>query len=222
MRYLILAFVAFFGLNATAQSENPMLGNNRMIIPTFSKTPEGYTGTPYLEEEFKRGIIEHKDGRTMPALLRYNAVEEIMEIKMQSPEDDILVLPKGKGITYKIDGYSYVEDVLRTEKGDRLQGYFIEYYNGDNIRFLAHPQPDVIEPKKAKSGYEKDKPAHLKVDLEYYLAEDDERLKNIKLRHRPIKKEFSGAPGMKDYFSENKIKTVEDVIAMAKYYDEQL
>lgn len=216
-----LIFIAFITLNATSQINEQDIMNNRMVIPVYKNTPEGYTGSPFVNEDFQRGIIHAEEGKSQPALLRYNAVEGIMEIKLNQQEKKIHVLPRIEKISYTLGGHSYYIDSKRTEEGELLKGYFISYYESDKVKLLAWPRPDMTDAQVAKTGYEKDKPAHLSVDMEYYLEIGDNRLKEVRLRPRDFRKAFDNNDAMKDYLSDNKVKSLEDAIEALKFYDKQ-
>ena len=128
-------------------------------------------------------------------------------------------LTRIKKITYTIDGYTYFIDSKRTEDGEHLEGYFVSYYEGDNVKLLGWPRPDVIQAQMAKTGYDKDKPAHLKVDMEYYLELGDNRLQEVKLRPRDFRKAFDKDAAMKKFLSDNKVKDLDDAIEALKFYD---
>ncbi|WP_081212318.1 hypothetical protein [Salegentibacter sediminis] len=220
-RYLLFSLIVLFGINAHSQIYNQNLINDRMTIPVYKKTPEGFTGTPFVDEEFRKGAILDEEGNAQPAFLRYNAVEGIMEIKLNKLQEDIHVLPRIEKITYTIDGYTYFIDSKRTEDGELLKGYFVNYYDGDNVKLLGWPRPDVIEAQMAKTGYDKDKPAHLKVEMEYYLEIGDARLQEVRLRPRDFRKTFDEKDAMKKYLSDNKVKDLDDAIEALKFYDNQ-
>ncbi|MGM0934679.1 MAG: hypothetical protein ACQEWD_14680 [Bacteroidota bacterium] len=220
-RFLLFSLIVVFGFNAYSQINSQNVLNDRMTISVYKKTPEGFTGTPFVDEEFKKGAILDEEGRAQPAFLRYNAVEGIMEIKLNKLQEDIHVLPRIKKITYTIDDYTYFIDSKRTEDGELLEGYFVSYYEGDNVKLLGWPRPDVIQAQVAKTGYDKDKPAHLKVDMEYYLEIGDNRLQEVKLRPRDFRKTFDKDAAMKKFLSDNKVKDLDDAIEALKFYDKQ-
>lgn len=220
-KIFIIIFSGLFGIAAMAQSENVMMNKNRMIIPTFNNTPETFTGSPYFEEEFKKGVINDGEGRTQDAYLRYNAVEEEMEIKLEKVDEQFMVLPKLKKITYSIDEKKYFIATYRTEKGEKLQGYFVSFYDGEEVKLLGWHRPDIIEAQKARTGYEKNKPAHLKVDLEYYISKNDGRLQEVKMKPRNFRKLFNDSRAMKKYLSDNKVKSTEEAIEALKYFENQ-
>ncbi len=222
MKQVLILFLSFLtAIPIIAQSENTMGSNSRMVIPTFDKTPDKHTGTPYLVEEMKQGTINYPDGKSQTAFLRYNAVEEIMEIKINPQDEKVYTLPKNKKTTFVIDGYNYYADEARDSEGKKLSGYFINYYEGDNIKLIGVPTPDVIPAKKATSGYEENRPAHLKVEMNYYISRDGNRPEPIKLRPRSFKKTLGNKGAMKEYFSKNKVKSLQDAIDAVSYYDSQ-
>ncbi|HSP12501.1 MAG TPA: hypothetical protein VLO29_08235 [Salegentibacter sp.] len=219
--FFLFTFLAFFTLNINSQVNSQDIMNNRMVIPVYKKTPEGYTGSPFVNEEFQSGTIHAEQGKSQPAFLRYNAVEGIMEIKLNQQQQNIHVLPRIKKITYTLDGYTYYIDSKRTEEGELLEGYFVNYFEGENVKLLGWPRPDLSEPQEAKSGYEKDKSAHLNVDMEYYLEIGDNRLQEVRIRPRDFRKTFDKDAAMKKFLSDNKVKDLDDAIDALKFYDKQ-
>lgn len=222
IKFLFFSLFVIFGLNANSQINSQNLISNRMTIPVYKKTPQGYTGSPFVDEEFKKGAILDENGKSQPAFLRYNAVEGLMEIKLDKLQEDIHVLPRIEKITYELGGYTYFIDSKRTKDGELLKGYFVKYYDGDNIKLIGWPRPDLMEPQEAKSGYDKDKPAHLKIDMEYYLEIEGSRLEEVRLRSRDFRKAFDKNNRFKDYLSNNKIKSLEDAIKALDFLNENL
>lgn len=202
-----------------AQVENPLLGNHPMRVPVFSNTPKGYTGTPYIDDAFKEGRIMDDKGREQEVWLRYHAVEGIVEIKLEPSDPEVLVLPKLNSITYMIEGYPFELETFWTEDGEKLEGYFTKYYESENIKLLGWQEPDVIEPQKARSGYEKAKPAHLTVGQQYFLSLDKGRLEEVKLKPRSFRKAFEDSRVMEGYFSEQKVKDLEQALEAVRFYD---
>lgn len=220
-KFLLFSLIVIFGLNANSQINSQSIINDRMTIPVYKKTPQGYTGTPFVDEEFKKGAILDEKGKAHAAFLRYNAVEGIMEIKLNKLQEDIHTLPRIEKITYELDGYTYFIDSKRTENGELLKGYFVRYYYGNNVKLLGWPRPDLIQAQEAKSGYEKNKPAHLKVAMEYYLEIGESRLEGVRLRPRDFRKTFKDNKVMKEYFSDNKVKSLDDAIKALEFFDKK-
>ena len=193
------------------------LDNNGMQIYTKSKTPTKYTGSPYAEKDFKRGIIIDKNkNNSQPALLRYNAVEDVVEIRLKEG-DKSSVLPKFTHLTYDMGDYNYFIGNLETSSGN-IEAYFAEYYKGDKSQFVGRPVADVTPAKPANTGYEKDKPANLKVEMVYYISLDNGVFKEVRLKNKDIEDLFTSEK-MSKYLDKNKIKDEKDVVEMLKVYE---
>ncbi|CAN5215116.1 hypothetical protein BH23BAC2_BH23BAC2_21640 [soil metagenome] len=219
--YISLLALLVIGSNSFAQISDYMPGNSPLLILTTNNTPEGYTGTPYVENDFVNGVIMDTDGKTHPAFLRYNTIEDVVEVKLSLSEAKTFVLPKLKNISYRMNGYTYVLDSFRTDQGETLEGYFMNYYDGDKVKFYARPMPVITPAVKAKTGYEKDKSAHLNVVTEYYLSLNNGPLKNVKLKDKDFKNALPASKEVDRYFKENKVKTVQDYKKMLEWYDRQ-
>lgn len=217
---LIPAFI-FCGFTGFAQISDFIPGGNTMQILTMEKTPTGYTGSPYVENDFTQGVIMDENGKSQPAYLRYNTVEDVVEIKMNKGEKETFVLPKITNLTYQLNGYTYVLDKLQTNEGKRLEGYFIKYHDGEKVKFYGRPMPDVTEAQPARTGYGKDKPAHLSVNMEYYITNENGVLQNVRIKEKDIKNALPSSSAIDQYLSENKVKSVEDVKRMLQWYETQ-
>ncbi|QED36730.1 hypothetical protein FK178_02930 [Antarcticibacterium arcticum] len=219
--YFTFLASVFIVLNSFSQVSDFIPGNSPLLILTTNNTPDGYTGSPYVEKNFVNGVIMDTDGKTHPAFLRYNTVEDVVEVKLALSEPDTFVLPKLKNISYRMNGYTYVLDSFRTDKGETLEGYFMNYYDGKKVKFYARPMPDITPAEKAKTGYEKDKAAHLNVKTDYYIALNNGPLKNVRLKDKDFKNALPASKEVDKYFKEVKVKSVEDFVKMLEWYDQQ-
>ena len=217
--YLPLLASILLSFNSFSQERDYLPGNSQFQIFTLNNTPEGFTGSPYVEKDFVKGVIMDTDGKTHPAFLRYNAVEEVVEIKLTLSEPDTFVLPKLKNISYRMNGYTYVLDSFRTDKGQTMEGYFIKYYDGKNVKFYARPVPEITPPVKASTGYEKDKAAHLNVKTEYFIGYNG-TLQPVKLKDKDFINALPKSKEVDKYFKDNKVKTVQDYTKMLEWYDQ--
>lgn len=218
--HLLFLASVLFTLSGFSQVSDFLPGNSPLLILTTNNTPEGYTGSPYMEKELVNGVIMDTDGKTHPAFLRYNAVEDVVEIKLSLDEPKTFVLPKLKNISYRMNGYTYVLDSFRTDKGETMEGYFINYYDGEKVKFYARPVADITPAEKAKTGYEEDKAAHLNVITDYYISLNG-TMKYVKLRDKDFKNALPASKEVDKYFKDNKVKTVEDYTKMLEWYDQQ-
>jgi len=122
---------------------------------------EGVKGTPYIHDDFQPASIAGFKGNY---LVRYNAHEEQMEVKV--------------GSSIKIVPVSNVESVNIASKlqtfiplGDNYKNAFARVvWKDDNNVLLAREIIGFQEEQKAKSSYDRDKPAkYLGSETRYYL-----------------------------------------------------
>lgn len=177
-------------------------------------------GSPYLNEEFAAGIIKLEGKTTLNVYLRYNVVKETMEIKTIKNGKDTYTLPLNRTTVYSLGTQKYVPEEINF-KGKNIIGFFIEHYAGENVRFLEKPTVTITDPVKARTGYDKDKPAQIKIDQAYYLIFSDGQVEEIKLKQRDLKDVFDKGFAKK-YLSGNKIKSVEDLVAFLSSVDSSL
>ncbi len=183
----------------------PPFGNN-----ASSNTPENFEGSPYVEKEFVKGTIFDNKGNSQEALLRYNAIEDIVEIKLDNDgETEVKVLPKIKELSYSVNDYTYVLEEFTTHKGEKIKGFLIEYYKGDRYGLYGHPVP--------KATISQLETAHLDVEIEYFLMREEGILQNVKLKNRDFKKVLPNSPELNNYFSSTQLKTPQEYAAMLKW-----
>ncbi|QCY68352.1 hypothetical protein FHG64_02495 [Antarcticibacterium flavum] len=184
-------------------------------IPPFGthkslNTPEKFEGSPYVEKEFVKGTILDNKGNSQEALLRYNAIEDIVEIKIHNDgETEVRVLPKIKELSYSVNDYTYVLEEFTTHKGEKINGYLIEYYKGDRYGLYGHPVP--------KATISQLETAHLDVKIEYYIMTEDGILQNVKLKNRDFRKVLPNSSELNNYLSSTQLKTPQDYAALLKW-----
>lgn len=186
---------------------------------------EGYkkykkiTGTPHLNNEFVEGTINDENGNFQKALLRYNAISEIVEVIIQDKKHmDIRVLPKVKEISYTLEDYSLIFDSFPTNNDEILEGYFIEFYKGESYSLYGDPYPKVGA-EKISRGYEKS--VHLSVEIDYYLKKNNGVLQQVKLKDKDFKKLLPNSPALDQYLNENELKSPQDYAALLMWLENQ-
>lgn len=90
-------------------------------------------------------------------------------------------------------------------------------FDGEFYRLLKKPNAKVIEPVKAKTGYGKDKPGRIEIDEEYFLLKNGS-VQEVNIKHRVIKDIFISEEA-KQYLSDNKIRSEEDMVQFLSYLD---
>lgn len=217
--YFTLFVLCFTFFISNAQISDNM-SNTGMQIYTKQNTPDKFTGSPYAEDDFQRGIIYDKNtDKSQPALLRYNSVEDVVEIRL-TKDDKSSVLPKFTHIFYNMGDYTYFIDNINTDNG-YIEAYFARFYDGEKVKFIARPVPRISEAQIAKTSYEKDKPANLDVEFVYYISINGDKYREIRLKEKDLE-DFFSSEKMEEYFDEHKIKTEKDVVELLKYYENNI
>lgn len=218
-KVVIGVFAALSFISVEAQQVFSDSGNHGlMTITTKEKEANNeIAGSPYYNDEYQQGVVEIEGKGPLQAYLRYNVVSEQMEIKTHPASSTTYMLPRGQEATYKVGGNTFVLDKINAD-GNTVYGYFIEHYDGDNIRLLEKPTAELTEAVKAQNTYQKDRPAEIKLEEQYYIVLENGAAENVRLKNRDIRKAFNSRP-VKDYLSDNKIRSVEDLVAFVRFYD---
>lgn len=217
------ASAQFGGLQPIAAFEDTPGNPLQEYVKVYRHTtvPREFTGHYYLNKEFQPGTLVVNEGeKTLNILMRYNAFKDQVEIRLGEEKDSIYVLPSLENIIYKKPEYSFKFHNLKTTEEKEVNGYFIHYYDGENVKFLSKPMAHLQDEVKPRSGYDKYKPAHFSIKEFYYLLDDSGQLKEVDLKEKDFRKELNNNKAMKKYFSDHKIKSVEDVVEMLEYYEQ--
>lgn len=214
----ILAIPFFITTSLTAQI-NDSGGHSKMLLTTKKNdVMNELKGTHFLHDNFKSGKVIVEGYDPLDVLLRYNVNTETFEIKMEETGDDIYVMPLNLETKYYLGSDLYTYQTINIE-GKNITGYFQNHYKGDKVSFLEKSSLTITEAVKAKTGYEKDKPAQIRLQKDHYIVFHDGTVKNVKLKKKDFENAFSSSPGVKKYLSDNKLKTVEDFSKMIAWYD---
>lgn len=174
-------------------------------------------GSPYLNDDFTFGTVTIKDKEPLKVFMRYDVLKENIEIKTDRNSEDVYVLPLAQKAEYSIGPDKFIHDKI-THEGNTISGYFREHYNGDNVRLLEKPSVTVTEAVKAKTGYDRDRPAEIIIEEEYYIVFDSGEVENVRLKKKDLRKVFTSKEA-RNYLSDNRIRSVEDVVFFLSYSD---
>ncbi|MEY8020940.1 hypothetical protein AB8P51_08925 [Muriicola sp. SD30] len=175
---------------------------------------QNYIGSPYLTDEFEAGKI-YTDDKTYPAMMRYNAYADIIEIK--TGEDSNNQLSKTKNVWVKIKNSEF----LLKELPDSNLAYVQKLVAGDKISLWLRNSSKFNEAKPARSSYGTDKPAEFIMRKTYYI-ERESRLAEISLKKKDILALFGNKESdMKRYCKEHRLSYSEevDVVKMLRYFN---
>ena len=215
MRSLFIIFCLFICSVANSQ----ILISEYQELEFLSLDPQesqSFKGTPYLSENFLPGTILIDGKEPVEVLLRYNVLNEEMEIKIAKEKLEIFKLNRNLNTIYEIPPFRYSLYSLKQD-GKEINGYFAKGFQGKKASLLIKPTVEVTEAEKAK-GYGSDVPASIKIKQEYYIVFADGRVENVRLKEKDIKKLFD-SDQVKDYFKKNSLDTVDDLNAFLSFHE---
>lgn len=220
MKKLVLLLLAISTFSQSRGQVELQDGQNLMLIPVKeNNVMNTLSGTPYLQEDFVLGTVFMEGKEPLKVFMRYDVHQEQIEIKTEPASNEVFWLPKKKNTEYLMGTKRIILDEL-VHEGKRIVGYFVEHYDGDKFRLVEKPVVTIDEAVKAKTGYDKDQPAKIVIEEEFYIIDSKGEIKNVRLRHRDIKKAFDSS-NAKNYLSENKIRSEEDLVNFISYLDKQ-
>lgn len=214
--YLLLIFLAGLNLQAQDIPTDPFDGFRIKTIenPALSKVD----GSPFWNDEFQRGVLVIEGKEPINAFLRYDVNQEVMEIKLKPSDDQVFYLEPNLTAEFRFGGDVYNARELNVN-GERISGIFIDHYKGDNYSFFEKPTVELIPAKKARTGYDEDKPARIEVDSRFFIVKPDGEVKEVEVKQRDIRKALD-SPVAEDYLENHKIRNINDLKAFVAYLDE--
>lgn len=218
---VLCGFGIFASIGASAQI-NDGSGHSMQLLQTKkNENMNSIQGSPYLHDDFRFGTVTLDGKETLEVFLRYDVLNENMEIKTDKSDDKIFVLPLAKKAGYQI-GADAFEFRSIIHEGKKIKGYFRQHHQGGNVSLLEKLSASLTEPVKAKTGYDKDKPAQIVIKEEYYLLFNDGSAKNVRLKEKDFKKALPASKAVNAYVSDHKVRSVDDFAKMLQWYNDQL
>lgn len=178
-------------------------------------------GSPFINKEFLPGKIYVDGKQYQEVYLRFNVLKSVMEIKVKPSDSEIFILPRIKNYTFTQENKTFFLEDIITEDGEVLSGFWMNFYQDPTVRFVGKPVTKTIAAKAAQTGYEKAQPAKVETYVHYYIGLDGKPLKRIQLREKDLRKIFNSEK-MKEYFSNNRVQEIEDVVEMLEFYNNQV
>lgn len=220
-KLIVLLLGVFTAVGVQAQQVYADSGNHGLMTITTKKNDnlKDVQGSPYMDENYVYGTVKVEGKDPLKVFLRYDVFNENMEVKLDKNADKTYVLPLSEEAVYRIGPDAFRYRTLRHE-GNTITGYFVEHYSGENYHLLEKPSIEITEAIKARTGYERDRPAEMTLEREFYIVGKDNKVENVKLKHRDVKKAFNSKEA-KSYLKDNKIRSKQDLIAFVSYLDQQ-
>lgn len=224
IKKIIYTAVFLFSTFSFAQIDGTNPGNAPLQILTRSNADNNkIEGSPFFEDQFKAGTLLEDDKRLLSGFFRYNVSEDKIEIKLKenAAGNEVYFLPRFERYKYQLKDYSYLVGKYQTANNGILEGYIINYFDGEHVKLFGKPTAKVSASQEAKTGYGKAKPAQIYIDQVYYLQVNGGDLQEVRLKEKDFEELLDRKPALKTYFKEHKIKELEDAKNLLSFYDKQ-
>jgi hypothetical protein len=187
----LLSFIANAQIgNIGANGDFRDISDNLMTDNAGKKIGSGpVRGTPYVNEDFVKGVIvDVKNEKNIPGLLRFDSYNDMFEIKLES--NSIKSLKRTPNYEYILDGEKYVlinsPQVINKYHYRNGNGYVVELKATDKLSLYKRYAKQYKKGKEAISNYDVDKPATLETKTTYIFKFKDEYVtvephKNLRL-----------------------------------------
>ena len=228
LSFIVNAQVGNIGANGDFRDvgDNLMINNNVKNINLSN-----VVGTPYLEEDFVKGVIvDEKNDKNSAAYLRYNNYSDVFEIKLEFNSKSVNSLERTPNYKFIVNGEKYIlinsPKVINKYHYRNGNGYVVALKETDNLSLYKRYAKQYEKGKKAISNYDADKPARLNTKTSYIFKFKDEYV-TVEPHKKKVLDAFTDKKAeIKKFIKENKIKfrggtegEEEDLIKVLDYYN---
>jgi hypothetical protein len=219
---IVLLFNTYFGFSQNEVLDYVSLRDELKVVNENGQlevTAQDIIGSPYLFEEFTPGKIIQKGEKDLSAYFRYNALQDVVEIKIKPNQSEIFILPRLDKFVFKLVDYSFFIENLFTQEGEFLAGYKLKYYESDDLLFIGKSHSRISAAKTPETSYGRATPSKIINYMNYYISFNGDPLVSVRIKEKDFRNLIGDSPIMKTYFKENKIKEIEDVLEMFEFYE---
>jgi hypothetical protein len=221
-----VSFALFTFLYATILVAQPSIKEVTTVDYISNRTvnlmdnPNDYTGSPYYNEDFKKGSIS-ANGKTVASnqILRYNVSKEEFEIRdAGNPKGKILkTIVRDEKITIQIENETF--EYVSSEE-NKLRGYFIPLLKSEKTSLYKKITKTYIASQKAASSMASDIAALYKQKEVFYLIDEKGTYTALASSKKGKLKAFDYIKKqVKDYTKQNKLNLnkEKDLIKLVAY-----
>ena len=170
----------------------------------------------YLTYSFEKASVDNYDTR---AYVRYNIFNDEIEF-IKEMNIYYLVKEVGRKVKFTRTGITYKVFELDREN------HFFKVHIEDKYSLVAKQKVRYIEPKVAKSGYDRAKPGDYKrIRDEFYITDENNKLKKIVFKKKAFYSIFgTRSESIKEYVKSNKLnfKKLDDLKTIIQHYNSLL
>ncbi len=182
-----------------------------------------FQGTPYTSNTFAPTILKYNDEVVGNIYYRYNALNEEIEIKKTSSEDEpYKALVKDKEVSLLINAKPLSFKTFVTEKNETINGYLTLLQKGNTYDLYQRTLVKFTEGQPAQNSFVAAVPSRFTKFTEYYFQKDGvNRIDQIPQKNKKLLKliDASKREDLKIFLKENNlnIKNEQDLIKVFDY-----
>jgi len=220
-----LLLVTFILLSTNFSKAQVYVGglDQYMDYANITKTSSGpnnkysdMAGSPFLNEDFEKGRVELRNGKTYEGPLRYDIYSD--QIEFQTKDEKVYEIKNPETVeNISIGEHEFI--CFKKEDGRELEGIYEEFVNGDLTLLAKHrvflkdavPAKPYIEPKPA---------TFIKKKTEYLIVNTNGDV--IPIKNKKDILALGDAADIKSYIKKNKIQisNEKDLIRLVTYLNE--
>ncbi len=213
--YLFFLLIGAYSFGQTVGNGDGITTDTQVGV-VFKEIP--IEGTQYVDKLYKKGetII---DGKTQTkALMRYDALNESVEILDENQRPRKLL--RRKNIVAIIEGKTY--EVVDFKNGPKTRSGYLNPLNPGGVILYFRPQKVFVQAEKPENGYDTFDPPTYRDVSGYYLKKGDSPAEPIKLNRRSILKSLGGKTAdLKKFVQDHSLNLTKekDVVRLLNYYN---
>lgn len=221
---LVLFIFSTLAVNAQAQMGITQIAGKESSITTHGQfhilsLEVPILGSPYINEVYKEGETVISGKTQTAALMRYNALNESVELLDRASQKPRKLLRR-KNISATFGGKTYA--VMEYNEGSKIKlGYFNQLNQG-KISLLYRPKKTFVQAENPDNGYDKYDPPTYKDVSEYYIRVGDESASFIRLNKRQVLKAINDKEEiLRPFIKKHRLnlKKESDVLLLLNYYN---
>lgn len=181
-----------------------------------------FQGSPYTSNTFAPTILKYNDEVVGNIYYRYNALNEEIEIKKTSSEDEpYKALVKDKEVSLLINAKSLSFKTFVTEKNETINGYLTLLQKGNTYDLYQRTLVKFTEGQPAQNSFVAAVPSRFTKFTEYYFQKDGvNRIDQIPQKNKKLLKliDASKREDLKIFLKENNLN-IKNERDLAKVFD---
>lgn len=172
-------------------------------------------GTPYENNDFKKGHVWYKDEDLGVFYYRYNIFSNEIELKrtqLQEEKHQALIRDPNVVLVSNTRDKEYFYLSFINDKEMNKEGYIIRLYNGSSFKLYNYLESKYTEAKPAANSMVNPTPSKFTTFSSYLLQKNDGEIREISLKKNKFLKQLdaNSAEKIKAYLKENKIDLSEE------------